>query len=278
MGEEDITSRLEVAKEAIREAGALALRAFHRRDRLAVTQKGPQDWVSQADRQVEQLVRARLLERFPEDRFLGEEGGGELGQQGWLLDPIDGTANFLRGIPYWSIALAFLADGRVELALTLDPVHDELFTARLGHGAWAGSRLLRVSQRAEPGQAVVALGHRFGDRSAEYAALVTALLAQGFEHRRLGSVALSLAHVADGRLEALIAPAMRAWDVVPGLLLVREAGGWCRDFPLSRHASAPVAAANRALAPLVAEILEESSQGKAFEPAPAARPPQRGRQ
>ncbi len=278
MGEQDITSRLELAAEAIREAGMLALRAFRRREMLAVRQKGPQDWVSEADRQVERLVRERLLERFPEDRFLGEEGGGELGPRGWLLDPIDGTANFLRGIPYWSIALAFLADGRVELALTYDPVHDELFTARLGHGARAGARALRVSERAEPELAVIALGHRFGDGGADYAALVKALLRRGFEHRRLGSVALSLAHVADGRLEGLIAPAMRAWDVVPGLLLVREAGGWCRDFPLSQYTSAPVAAANPALAPLVAEILEESSQGRTSEPEPAARPPHRGRQ
>jgi myo-inositol-1(or 4)-monophosphatase len=159
-----IAERLEAAAALMREAGALARDYFARRDELAVEFKGTQDLVSAADREVEKLVRARLAALFPGDGVIGEEEGrkGDTASV-WIVDPIDGTQNFLRGLPYWTVVLAYVRDGVCELGLTYDPVHDELFTARRGHGAWSatasaswGSPTTRFTTSSSPPGAVTA--------------------------------------------------------------------------------------------------------------------------
>lgn len=226
-----LTTRLEAASGLMREAGALARDYFERRAELAVEFKGAQDVVSAADRAVEDRIRARLADVFPADGVLGEEAGatGDAASL-WVVDPIDGTQNFLRGLPYWAVVLAYVRDGVGELGLTYDPVHDELFTARRGCGARRDGAVIRCREPASPNEACVALSFGFKDERRVYVDVQSRFLARGADMRRLGSTALSLAHIADGRLDVLYAPGNQSWDCLAGLLTVREAGGVGCDF------------------------------------------------
>ncbi|MCS6878652.1 MAG: inositol monophosphatase [Geminicoccaceae bacterium] len=229
MTDDDLRARYEAAHVVIREAGTAAARRFREREGLAVEHKGLQDLVSVADRETEALIRARLAAFFPSDAILGEEGGGAEASRLWVVDPIDGTANFLRGIPFWSVALAFVAEDRTEFALTFDPVHDELFAARRGRGAFRNGRPIRTAAR--PLQlACVGFSHNFKAPPEAYLEAMRRLLAASVDHRRLGSAALTFAHVADGRLDGAIAFRTNAWDVLGGLLLIEEAGGRASPF------------------------------------------------
>jgi myo-inositol-1(or 4)-monophosphatase len=229
MSEAELEARLVAARAIVREAGGVALRHFRARDTLTVEQKGPQDLVSRADRESEATIRARLAVAFPDDSVLGEEGGGVEAERLWVVDPIDGTANFLKGLPYWCVALAFVADGATRFALTYDPVHDELFEARKGHGASRDGRPIGVADRPFS-SACVGFSHNFKTPAEPYLEAMRRLLEAGVDHRRMGSAALTFAHVADGRLDAAIAFRTNAWDVLGGLLLVEEAGGCATPF------------------------------------------------
>ena len=246
MTDRDLEHRLLIACAIVREAGHLAADYFARREQLEVEHKGVQDLVSVADREVEELIRTRLGTAFPGDGLLGEEGGGDGlvddlgGGPGaaagaasgglWVIDPIDGTANFLRGMPYWSVALAYLVDGRAEVAVTYDPVHDELFWARRGTGAYRDERAIRASDRADPKQAVIGSTFTFKMAVPDYVRLIEGILGAGADHRRMGSTALMMCHVADGRLDGCATHYCNSWDVIGGLLLVQEAGGAASDF------------------------------------------------
>ncbi len=225
----EIEARLEVARAAVREAGALALARFRAREALVIEAKGHQDLVSAADRESEAVIRARLAAAFPEDALLGEEGGGAEAARAWVIDPIDGTANFLKGLPYWCVALAFVADGATRIALVYDPLHDELFEAVRGGGARRDGRPIRIAVRPVE-QACIGLSHNFKAPPESYLEAMRVLLEAGLDHRRLGSAALTLAHVADGRLDGALAFRTNAWDVLGGLLLVEEAGGRVTPF------------------------------------------------
>jgi len=226
-----IAERLTAAAVLMREAGALARDYFQRRGELTVEFKGTQDVVSAADREVERLVRKRLGALFPGDGVIGEEEGAKGDTASvWIVDPIDGTQNFLRGLPYWTVVLAYVRDGVCELGLTYDPVHDELFTARRGHGAWRDGAAIRCRAPASPEQACVALSFGFKDDWRVYVDMQSEFLARGVDMRRLGSTALILCHIADGRLDVLYAPGNQSWDCLAGLLLVQEAGGVACDF------------------------------------------------
>jgi len=226
-----IAERLEAAAVLMREAGALARAYFQRRGELAVEFKGTQDVVSAADREVEKLVRARLGALFPGDGVIGEEEGAKGDTASvWIVDPIDGTQNFLRGLPYWTVVLAYVRDGVCELGLTYDPVHDELFTARRGQGARRDGAAIRCREPASPAEACVALSFGFKDDWRVYVDMQGQFLSRGVDMRRLGSTALILCHIADGRLDVLYAPGNQSWDCLAGLLTVQEAGGVACDF------------------------------------------------
>jgi myo-inositol-1(or 4)-monophosphatase len=237
MTDRDLEVRLLTACAVLREAGHLARDYFIKREQLAVEHKGVQDLVSIADREVEGLIRTRLATAFPDDGLLGEEHGGDDGGEAgrsagglWVIDPIDGTANFLRGMPYWSVALAYLVDGRTEIGVTYDPVHDDLFWARRGAGAYRNERAIRVSERTDPKQAVLGSTYTFKMAVADYVRLIEGILRAGADHRRMGSTALMMCHVADGRLDGCVTGYCNSWDVIGGLLLVEEAGGVASDF------------------------------------------------
>ena len=233
--ERDIEHRLLAACAVAREAGALARRRFRPRpSALSLTFKGPQDYVLASDAEVEALVRMRLHEAFPEDAFFGEEGGGAfsgaVSRGTWVVDPIDGTANFARGIPHWCVSLAYVRGGEAEIGVIHDPMHHELYAAARGRGATLDGEIVRVSGLSDVAQATVEAGWSTRVPRAAYVGTVDRLKAAGAAVRRAGSGALALAYVAAGRMDAYVELHMNAWDALAGLVLVREAGGWTNDY------------------------------------------------
>lgn len=259
MDEDALNRRLSRGREMTRAAGSHALRWFRERRHLPVERKGRQDVVSEADRSVESEIRKAIVTTFPGDSVFGEEEGGALGERTWIIDPIDGTANFLRGIPYWSTAVCFVEDGRAELGFIHDPLHDQLFWARRGHGAFRDDQRIRVSEVDDPKSACVGLSYSFKAATDRYLAQVGAWLEAGFDHRRLGSAALSLCHVADGRLDVVTTAYSQSWDVLAGLLIVREAGGHTSGFEDGSDLAAAdaISATTPGLSPLVARVMQE---------------------
>ena len=181
----DLAARAAFAQELARTAGALATRYFRREIEFEAECKGPQDWVSAADRAVEAHIRAALARAFPGDAMLGEESGGALGDRLWVVDPIDGTLNFVHGVRYWCVSLAFVADGVREIGVIHDPSLDELFWARRGEGAWCGTQRLSVSACAALDRALVAAGYVPRHPLAAHLATRAALFAAGAAHAAL---------------------------------------------------------------------------------------------
>jgi myo-inositol-1(or 4)-monophosphatase len=232
MSSDPIAARVAFAATLAREAGALALRYFaHELDYTAETKGTPQDFVSIADRSVEMLCRARLAQAFPGDAMLGEEGGGAIGERTWVVDPIDGTLNFVHGIRYWCVSIAYIEDGVRKVAAIHDPPHDELFVAVAGAGATVNGAPLHVSSAASLDRALVLHGFVQRHDLAAHIRLRQALLERGAEVKDHGAGALMLAHVAAGRVDAYLEPHMHPWDATGGLLLVEEAGGRVLDYP-----------------------------------------------
>jgi myo-inositol-1(or 4)-monophosphatase len=231
MAPDEIEARLAAACAAAREAGVLARRAYRSRPRGQRPDfKGHQDFVTTTDAEVEDLIRRRLQATCPGDRFYGEEGGGSFGDAGWVVDPIDGTANFARGIPHFAVSIAFVRDRRVEVGVVYDVMQDELYAAARGRGATLDGQPIRVSGIAEIRHATVEAGWSPRRAPELYADLVRRLKVAGANVRRGGSGTLGLAYVADGRIDAYCELHINSWDALAGLLLVQEAGGRANDF------------------------------------------------
>lgn len=232
-----MTDRYSFARDLAHKAGALALDWWQRRAHLIVELKGPGDFVSRADREVEQFLRTAIAAAFPDDGFLGEETASQFHgalDRCWVIDPIDGTHNFLRGIPYWNVAIAYVENARASIGVVSDPPHGELFHAARGMGAWcdgpAGTARLTAAPTTELGGAFVALGHH--DRAPEprYLEIRRRMMDRGVAMRNFGSAALQLAHVAAGRLDGFVELQLSIWDAIGGLALVEEAGGYAAQF------------------------------------------------
>lgn len=228
MTSEDLDRREKTLVALIREAGALAQRAFAIEGGFEM--KGPQDFLTVTDAAVETLVRERLKRLFPEDGFLGEESGGTPGEAVWVVDPIDGTANFARRIPHYCVSIAFVGGNEMLLGAIYDPVHDELYFARAGRGAFRNGTKIRVAPTAAAGSACVELGWSTRISNGVYLDVLSKILGAGANVRRAATGALGLAYVADGRSDAYAELHMHPWDCLAGLLLVREAGGVVCDF------------------------------------------------
>ena len=223
--------RFSVACAVAREAGALARRRFNGRPGTAgINLKGHQDYLSAVDAEVENLIRMRLLDSFPEDAFFGEEGGGSFDRDVWVVDPIDGTANFVRGISQFCISIAYVRDGRTQIGIIYDPMHDELFASERNRGATLNGEPIRVSGLADMQSATIEAGWSTRLPLTRYVELVDRILADGAGVRRGGSGALALAYVAAGRIDGYCELHMNSWDALAGLLLIEEAGGWANDF------------------------------------------------
>lgn len=230
----DIDARYHFACEVAQAAANRAWGFYQQRNRLEVEHKGNdlQDVVSIADREVEELIRSLIAERFPEDDFLGEESGGDDLQAAcsWVVDPIDGTSCFLNGLHNWCVAISVVVNGEAVIGVVYDPNHRELFHARSGHGAFVNDAPMRVhrGQHLRDGLMGVGTSHRVTPET--FVPFISALLQQGGMFIRNGSGALMTAWVAAGRLIGYYEPHMNAWDSLPGMVLVREAGGVTNDF------------------------------------------------
>jgi myo-inositol-1(or 4)-monophosphatase len=228
---------LNVMIKAAHRAGRALKRDLGEVEKLQVSLKGPGNFVTAADRRAEEIVREELAKARPGYGFLGEEGGAREGSDKthrWIVDPLDGTTNFLHGIPHFAVSIALERSGAIVAAVTYNPANDELYVAERGKGAFLNDQRLRVAARRRLGDAVVGCGlPHFGRGDAEH------LRASGYEIaaaqrnfaglRRYGAATLDLAWVAAGRLDAHWERNLSPWDMAAGILLVREAGGFVSD-------------------------------------------------
>jgi myo-inositol-1(or 4)-monophosphatase len=229
-----IDTRFELARAVAEEASALALDYFNRRETLVIEQKrDPQDVVSIADRDVEQLIRRRVAEKFPDDGFLGEEYGLQQGTSGltWVVDPIDGTSPFVNGMPNWCVSIALLENEEPVIGVIAAPCHQEIYAAAAGRGATLNGKTLKLDSSRTIRNAVTGIGANNHVAPQVVAKMVEDLLTSGGNFIRNGSGALMLAYVAAGRLVGYYEPYMHAWDCLAGYCLVKEAGGWYHQFP-----------------------------------------------
>jgi myo-inositol-1(or 4)-monophosphatase len=227
----EVDARARFARSLAREAGALARRYFLRELVYSAEAKGPQDWVSAADHRVEALIREELASAFPSDSMLGEEDGGELGANTWIVDPIDGTINFVHGVRYWCVSIAFVVDGERRIGVVYDPSLDELFWAVRGGGAFCDDAPMHASSCLRVEESLLCAGYVPRHPLDDYLQLERRLHEAGAAVKDMGAGALMLAHVAAGRFDAFIEPHMHPWDALAGLLLVEESGGRIYPYP-----------------------------------------------
>jgi myo-inositol-1(or 4)-monophosphatase len=223
-----------VMERAARKAGRGLARDFGEVEHLQVSLKGPGDFVSNADRRAEAVLREELARARPGYGFLMEEGG-EIAGDGvhrWVFDPLDGTTNFLHAIPHFAISIALERGPDIVAGLIYNPIQDELYWTEKGHGAFLNDRRLRVSNRSDLGHALVGTGiphHARGDHPT-YLRTLAAVMGRSAGVRRAGAAALDLAYVAAGRLDGFWEYGLSLWDIAAGTLMVKEAGGFVEDI------------------------------------------------
>lgn len=217
-----------VMVKAARLAGNVLLRNINKLEALNVVQKGRMDYASEVDADAEKVIVKELKRAYPEYGIFGEEGGIQsVNRMMWVIDPLDGTSNYLRGFPHYCVSIALVENGEPIDAVIFDPLRNELFTASKGNGAVLNDRRLRVSDRKDLEGTMIHTGFAPRERSRASTQLKTVdtLLVQAEDVRRTGSAALDLAYVACGRADAYFEAGVKAWDIAAGVLLVREAGG-----------------------------------------------------
>lgn len=225
---------LTIAKRAALSASRILLRHFDQLERLTVTEKRPSDFVSEADVQAEQDIIQILRKTYPDHGILAEESGEQSGKDDcqWIIDPLDGTTNFLHGIPHFAISIAFRYKNRLEAGLIYDPIRQEMFTASRGEGAQVNDRRIRVSGINTLENALLGTGFPFRHprHQPAYLQFFNSLFGRCVEIRRAGAASLDLSYVAAGRLDAYWEMSLKPWDIAAGALIVQEAGGLISDF------------------------------------------------
>jgi myo-inositol-1(or 4)-monophosphatase len=220
---------------AARKAARAVSRDFGEVENLQVSQKGPADFVTRADRKAEKVIVEELKKARPKWGFHLEEGGeiaGTDGQHVWVVDPIDGTTNFIHGIPHFAVSIGVTRNGEPVAGVIYNPISDELFAAERGGGAYVNDRRLRVSGRRDISDAVIACGipHRGRGDHAEFRRELAQVQAKAAGIRRAGTASLDLAWVAAGRLDGYWERGLKPWDICAGIVMVREAGGFAADI------------------------------------------------
>jgi myo-inositol-1(or 4)-monophosphatase len=256
-----------MANAALKAARGL-LRDFGEVEQLQVSVKGPGEFVSTADLKAERVLKQELTRARPGYGLLFEEGGAETGtdpHHRWIVDPLDGTTNFLHGIPHFAISIALERDGEIVAGLVYEPTRDEMYSAEKGLGAFVNDRRLRVSARRQLAESLIGTGMPYGpgaDRTT-YLAILPAVMAATSGVRRMGAAALDLAYVAAGRFDGYWEFGTSLWDIAAGLLLVREAGGYVSDLSGGHEmmASGDVLAANDHLHLPLAALIREARLG-----------------
>jgi myo-inositol-1(or 4)-monophosphatase len=219
---------LNIAGRAARRAGDLIVRSLDRVDAARVRAKGHNEFVSEVDHAAEREIVATVRRSYPDHAFLAEEGGAQ-GRSDfvWVIDPLDGTTNFLHGFPQFAVSVALQHRGRTELGVVYDPLRQELYTALRGAGAQRDGKKIRVAERKDLADCLIGTGFPYREhaRLDRYLAGFRALVAKTQGLRRPGAAALDLCYVADGRLDGFWEYGLKPWDIAAGALLIAEAGG-----------------------------------------------------
>jgi myo-inositol-1(or 4)-monophosphatase len=227
-----------IAVRAAREASKVITRNFNRVDRLTIADKGSNDFVTEVDRNAEAAIINILREKFPSHGILAEESGQHAGDDYlWIIDPLDGTTNFLHGFPQFAISIALKVKRRLELGVVYDPISEEMFTASRGEGALLNDHKIRVSKRKSLDGALLATGLPYRDFRYEehYMGMLRDLIKDSAGIRRPGSAALDFAYLAAGRTDGFWELGLSEWDFAAGAVLVREAGGLVTDIGGGEH-------------------------------------------
>jgi myo-inositol-1(or 4)-monophosphatase len=259
---------LNVMGNAALKAARGLIRDFGEVEHLQVSVKGTGEFVSTADLKAERTLKAELRKARPGYAMLFEEGGAEPGSDArhrWIVDPLDGTTNFLHGIPHFAISIALERDDEIVAGVVYEPIRDEMYWAEKGAGAYVNDRRLRVSGRRQLAEAVIGTGMPYGDRADDraYMATLAGVMAATSGVRRMGAAALDLAYVAAGRYEGFWEFGLSPWDMAAGILLIREAGGYVSDMAGGHGmmASGDVLAANDHLHLPLAAVIKEAVRG-----------------
>jgi myo-inositol-1(or 4)-monophosphatase len=259
---------LNVMTAAARKAARNLNRDFGEVENLQVSLKGPANFVSAADRKAEDILRAELAKARPGYGFLGEESGNQPGadkSHTWIVDPLDGTTNFLHGIPHFAISIALEREGTIVAGLVYNPISDELFVAERGKGAFLNDRRIRVAARKRLAEAVFACGlpHLGRGDLAQFRQEFAVVQEQVAGLRRFGAAALDLAWVAAGRLDGYWERNISSWDMAAGLLIVREAGGFVSDCEGKDNmfATGDIVAGNETMHSELVALLKSANRG-----------------
>ena len=258
-----LSPALNVMIAAARKAGRPLIRDFGELENLQISMKGPADFVTTADKRTEQILIDELTKARPGYAFLGEEGGiveGRDRTHRFIIDPIDGTTNFMHGIPQFAISIALEREGQLVSGVVFNPVTDDLFTAEKGHGAFLNNKRLRVAARKEMGAAVIATGLPFMGKEghARAVAEMGAVMNVTAGIRRMGAASLDLAFVAAGRFDGFWEHGLQPWDMAAGILLLKEAGGVITDMQGGEQmmTNGQVVCANENLHPQLLKLLK----------------------
>ncbi len=227
---------LNIMMKAAEKAGRSLSRDFGEVENLQVSRKGPADFVTHADKRAEEIIHEELSKARPGYSFLMEEGGvikGDNEDNKWIIDPLDGTHNFMHGIPHWCVSIALESKGKIEAGVIYDPIKEETFVAERNGGAWLnGRKRLRVSSRSDLEMATIAFGSAYMD-GAKQKTFITELNNVSLQApmvRRYGAAALDLAYIAAGRLDGYWERGIKSWDIAAGVLIVKEAGGFATSI------------------------------------------------
>ncbi|EKD73831.1 MAG: myo-inositol-1(or 4)-monophosphatase [uncultured bacterium] len=226
---------INIAIQAARTAGNIIMRAVDRLDKIQITEKQPNDYVTEVDQHAEREIIAIIRKAHPNHSIIGEESGESVkqGDYTWIIDPLDGTRNFIHGFPHFAVSIAISYKNKIEHGVVYDPVRQELFTASRGKGAELNDRRIRVSKHKTLEESLLGTGfpHRHSpERVTAYVNSLKALLPFSGDVRRAGAATLDLAYVASGRLDGFWEMGLKPWDIAAGSLLVKEAGGLVSDF------------------------------------------------
>lgn len=225
---------LNIAVRASRLAGNIIARGFENRSDLMTEEKGENDFVTRIDKEAEQAIIDKIKQSYPDHSFVGEEGGIVAGDEDfkWIIDPLDGTTNFIKGIPHFAVSIALIHKGRLDQAVVFDPIRGELFSASRGAGAQLNGFRMRASQAKDFRNTVLATAFPFKKKQdlAVSLAHFNEIFSKCGDVRRCGSAALDLAYVAAGRYDGYWEKGVQPWDIAAGELLVRESGGLVTDF------------------------------------------------
>ncbi len=223
---------INIATKAARKAGQMIYRAMDNMDSVKVSDKGHNDFVSNIDKRAETIIIETIQEAYPDHAILAEESGEHEGSDVvWIIDPLDGTNNFLYGIPQFAVSIAVMENNRIQHGLVYDPVKNELFTASRGAGANLNGNRIRVNQTKDLGSSLIGTGFAAGHKPDldKYMAIMTDFLRNCRDIRRPGAAALDLCYVAAGRYDAFYEFNLNIWDVAAGALIIEEAGGIVDD-------------------------------------------------